>query len=310
MRFVRTVDIVTRPLTRENHGFAFFGPQPGRPQTMMRYFMAPWRGYSVVGSVDYMAGTDPDAFGVSEAELQELLLAVRLAMPGAKLGMDDIVAVQAGLIPHEDTEPLDDPYNAARHYRIVDHERVDGTRGLISVVGIKYTTARDVAEKTVDKALRKLGMSRVPSRSAEHPLHCGDIGDVEAFLAAAERAARDGIDPAIPRALARLYGSKYPEIVSLASAKPLQVRTLPGRQAVLRAQVVYAVRREMALTLSDVVVRRTPLATDGHPGKEALADCAEIMAAELGWDASRTSREIAETEAYLKRFWTKAASGA
>ncbi len=310
MRFVRTVDVVTRPLTREGHGLAFTGPQPGQPQTLMRYFIAPWRGYSVIGSVDYMAGTDPDDFSVAEAELQELLLAVRLAMPGARLGMDDILAVQAGLIPHEDKEPLDDPYNAARHYRIVDHERVDGARGLISIVGIKYTTARDVAEKAVDLALRKLGKGRIRSVSSERPLHCGDIGDVEEFLAAAERRAQDGLDPASLRVLARLYGSKFGEVLSLASANPAKIPTPPGRQTVIAAQIVHAVRNEMAVTLSDVVARRTPLAADGHPGRAALAGCAEIMATELGWDAARVSKEIAETEAYLKRFWTRATSAA
>jgi glycerol-3-phosphate dehydrogenase len=94
-RFVRTVDAVTRPLTLGGHGLAFMGSKPGQPDESMRYFIAPWRGYSVIGSVDYMYDTDPDHFTVRKSELEELVLAVRHAIPGANLTTNDIVAVQA-----------------------------------------------------------------------------------------------------------------------------------------------------------------------------------------------------------------------
>jgi glycerol-3-phosphate dehydrogenase len=57
----------------------------------------------------------------------------------------------------------------------------------------------------------------------------------------------------------------------------------------------------MALSLADVVLRRTPLGTFGHPGAAELATCAALVGAELGWDPARRKREIAEVEAHYRR---------
>jgi glycerol-3-phosphate dehydrogenase len=303
--FVRTVDAVTRPLTRDNHGLAFMGSKPGRPEESMRYFIAPWRGYSVIGSVDYMHGTDPDRFTVAESELEELMLATRQAIPGANITTADIVGVQAGLIPHDDTEPLDDPYNAARHYRIEDHAARGGPQGLMSVVGIKYTTARDIAEKAIDIAFRKLGKPPAASTSSQQPLHYGSIANVGEFLAAAERRAGPAIDAATMRRLASLYGPKYPDLLEIVAKDPASAQPVVLNGKVLRAQVVHAVQREMACKLVDVIVRRTAMADDGHPGRLALETSAALMASLLGWDSSRQQRELVDTEAHLTRFWAR-----
>ena len=67
-----------------------------------------------------------------------------------------------------------------------------------------------------------------------------------------------------------------------------------GGSTVLEAEVVHAVREEMAETLADVVFRRTDLGTGGHPGEEALQACARLMASESGWDENRVRDEINE----------------
>ena len=59
-----------------------------------------------------------------------------------------------------------------------------------------------------------------------------------------------------------------------------------------KAEVVHAVRREMAQRLDDVVLRRTELGTAGHPGDRPLKQCAEVMAGELGWNEAHTRNEI------------------
>ena len=64
---------------------------------------------------------------------------------------------------------------------------------------------------------------------------------------------------------------------------------------VIKAEVVHAVREEMAEKIGDVVFRRTDIGTGGHPGEEALRECARVMASELGWDGDRVRREIDET---------------
>ena len=60
----------------------------------------------------------------------------------------------------------------------------------------------------------------------------------------------------------------------------------------LKAEVVHAVREEMAEKIGDVVFRRTDFGTGGHPGEAALQECARMMASELGWDGNRVQEEI------------------
>ena len=66
--------------------------------------------------------------------------------------------------------------------------------------------------------------------------------------------------------------------------------------------MIHGVRQEMAQKLSDIVFRRTDLGTAGHPGDAALQTCAELMAAELGWNDTRRYQELAEVRAAFPAF--------
>ncbi|MEZ6191215.1 MAG: glycerol-3-phosphate dehydrogenase C-terminal domain-containing protein [Phycisphaerales bacterium] len=68
------------------------------------------------------------------------------------------------------------------------------------------------------------------------------------------------------------------------------------------AQIAYAVRHEMAMTLADVLFHRTGLGFRGYPGEACLQLCAEQMARELGWDAGRITSEVeAVRKTYQRR---------
>ena len=68
----------------------------------------------------------------------------------------------------------------------------------------------------------------------------------------------------------------------------------------LRAEVIHAVSEEMALTLQDIVLRRTDLGTAVGPTDEALSECAALLARELGWDSERTEAEIEATRRFFE----------
>jgi glycerol-3-phosphate dehydrogenase len=301
IRYVRSVDVVTKPLTVADHGLALMGPQHHAPQNIIRYFVAPWKGLSVLGSVDYMSDTDPDEFGVSDGELEHMLHVLVRAMPGAPLTLDDFHAVQAGLIPHDDTEPLDDPYNAARHYKIIDFGKTYGVEGLISVTGIKYTTARDIAEKTIDRVLPMLGAAWSPSRTAQLPLPCTVGDDLEHFRAAA-LGRRSSDEAAIVEALIARYGALHDNVLRCGANTSDAPRPLDEQRRVYDVQVDYGVKEEMAVKLTDIVFRRASLADYRHPGIDVLRRVAARMAALLQWSDARSSAEIAEVEAQLTRF--------
>ena len=89
------------------------------------------------------------------------------------------------------------------------------------------------------------------------------------------------------------YGSGYLEVLRFCEGEPALLERLDSA-SVIRAEVVHAVRAEMAQKLGDVVFRRTDLGTAGHPGDSALRECAAVMAGELGWDERRVENELAE----------------
>ena len=97
-------------------------------------------------------------------------------------------------------------------------------------------------------------------------------------------------EPVVER-LKVLYGSEYRDVLELARDRPDLDECLPGSRTI-GAQVVYAIRNEMAHHLDDIVMRRTELGSAGHPGNDALRVAAAIAARELDWDEQRTSDEV------------------
>jgi glycerol-3-phosphate dehydrogenase len=91
------------------------------------------------------------------------------------------------------------------------------------------------------------------------------------------------------------YGSEWKGVMRYADGDPGLAETVGGT-SVIKAEVVHAVREEMALKLADVVLRRTDMGNAGYPGRAALNQCAELMGRELRWDAGRVESEISETE--------------
>ena len=161
-------------------------------------------------------------------------------------------------------------------------------------MGVKNTTARDVAERAIDLAMKKLGVAFVKSSSFETPIYGGEIERFDDFLASAIRSKPAGVTEESMAHLVYHYGSRYGDVLSHVRKDAVLGRALPGQQRVIGAEIAHAARQEMALTLADVISRRTELGSAGNPGDECLRACAEIMGAELGWSKERTSREIKE----------------
>jgi glycerol-3-phosphate dehydrogenase len=167
---------------------------------------------------------------------------------------------------------------------LVDHGADDGLEGLLSALGGKWTTSRNLAERITDKAATKLGAKTRPCTTATTPLPGGRFERFEAMAQGAEKT-WPGI--ASMRHLSHMYGSRLPEL--LKGAKVSDIMPLGPSQDTL-AQIQFAVREEMAMTLADAVMRRTSLGQFGPPPQ--LEKAAALMASLLDWDAARTQREI------------------
>jgi len=122
-------------------------------------FLVPWRDRSLLGTAYEPA--ERDGAGAVEAFVAE---AAR-AYPWVGLTLGDVVLVHRGLVPGRGGAD-----GLATRPRLVDHEAADGVPGLVSVQGVKYTTARGVAEKVVDLVFRRLGRPSPECRTAITPL--------------------------------------------------------------------------------------------------------------------------------------------
>jgi len=183
---------------------------------------------------------------------------------------------------------------------VVDHGQ-HGLPGLVSMFGVRYTTARHTAQEAVDTVFRTMGYATPPAcRTAETPLHGGSIVHMDNFLKAVLLRDIEGINADVLRRIASTYGTGYDSVLRIARDVPALARPLGQNCDVIGAEILYAAKQEMALKLGDAVIRRTEAGAAGHPGSDALERAAAIMARVHDWDAARTKREIDEVENFYK----------
>ena len=291
--FSRGAHIVTRQVLRD---VAVALPTGRQAQALVtrggrHVFLIPWRGCTLIGTSDRPFTGDLDDVRPTEEDVNDLLQDVNHALPGAGLRQDDVRHAFAGLYPLTESALREDVYQGTGDYQIVDHAVRDRVEGVISVLGAKFTTARRVAERAVDVALRKLGRPHVPCRTSTTPLAGGENPDVARF-----RQALAGRHPALSETtldhLVAAYGTEADAVIA---SRPEGGRLSPDRES-LEAEVSFAVEHEMAVRLEDVVFRRTGLGTVGHPGLDCLRRCAGIIGVRLGWGPEEREAQVLRTE--------------
>jgi glycerol-3-phosphate dehydrogenase len=258
-------------------------------------FLVPWRSYTLVGVWHVVYEGDPDRVTVTEDDLGAFLNEVNSALPGLRLTLDDVHLWNAGLVLFGENRPGARDLSYGKRSMVVDHARADRLEGLITVIGVRYTTARGVAARAVDLVFRKTGRRPTPSTTDTTVLHGGDFASFDSLVREATSAKPHPLEERLAVALLRNYGTRYEAVLRLGEADPRLLDPIGG-STTLRAEVLHATREEMAVRLGDVVLRRTDLGTGEHPGAESLRLCAELMAAELGWDADRVAAEIRDVQ--------------
>lgn len=256
--------------------------------------MVPWEGRTVVGTWHAEREFDPSSAMTPEADVDDFLRDANGAFPWLRLRREEVTLVHRGLVPG--TRTRDGRLTMRSHGAIVDHAS-DGVDGAVSIVGVKYTTGRGVAEKAVSLVLGKLGRPVTPSPGSTMRLP-GAIDEPVDGAVPALRAAHPELGAAVAEHLVRSYGSEAATPVaqgfSPAGSSPAALSPVFPRYPVLVSEVLHAVRHEMALTLSDAVIRRLNLGSAGYPGDDVAEAVANVMAAELGWPRWRVEEEVGE----------------
>jgi glycerol-3-phosphate dehydrogenase len=259
-------------------------------------FLVPWRDVSILGTSHDVHSGPPDRLTVSGADLDALLADGRAAFPGAPLTRDDVRLVHRGLLPMVSGQGRH--VTLLRESAVVDHGG-HGAPGLVSIHGVRYTTARDTAAEAVDAVFHVLGRPSPECRTDRTPLHGGATAKLSELIATLQRERPEMPGPVAVR-LVRSYGTNYPRLLAMADATPHLAVPLGAHCEVTAVEIVYAARHEMAVTLADALIRRTEAGSAGHPGADAIAKAADVMAAELNWNTDRRQNEIDAVEAFYR----------
>jgi glycerol-3-phosphate dehydrogenase len=265
------------------------------PKDKRSIFVVPWPD----GDDVYLGTTDTDWDGPLDdpaclPEDVDYVLGAANAVITEPLGRADVTAVWAGL------RPLLVPAEGHRvSARTADLSRRHTVRvspeGMVTVTGGKLTTYRRMAEDTVDVVVGRLG-----SRSPAGARHCrtkrlairGSSGLEQ--LRRPATAARFGVDEDIFAALVARHGGEVPAVLELASGRPDLLEPLVPGLPQLRVEAVWAARQEMAMTVDDVLARRTrSLLRRALAAAEAAPGVAELLAPEWGRDAADAARDAA-----------------
>ncbi|NIM98082.1 MAG: FAD-dependent oxidoreductase [candidate division Zixibacteria bacterium] len=264
-------------------------------------FVVPWQGNTLIGVWHVIFDRLPDEIGATEKELQGFISEFNEAYPGFSLGLEDVSMILTGLtLFGDESKTSGSTMSFGKRSRLIDHGREHRIEGLVTLIGVRATTARGMAEKAVDIALEKLGRSGPRSQTAARPIYGGEIDCFDDFLTEALKQPSSALGVEQMRALLQNYGSQYREVLKYAQEDPTWIEAFEGSTA-LKAEVLHAVREEMAQTLGDVVFRRTDLGPNGNVSEEALRACADLMAKELGWDERRSQKELQEVRTTLER---------
>ncbi|WP_164011859.1 glycerol-3-phosphate dehydrogenase [Pyxidicoccus trucidator] len=283
------------PRERLGHrdALTLLSPKDGRVM-----FVLPAEGFTIIGTTETATRAHPAEVRASEADVAYLLESANAFFPAAHLTREDVVSAWAGIRPlvASGYHGSPDAGSASR-----EHAIDVSPAGVLAISGGKLTTYRVMARDVVDAVERHLGQPHRKSSTETLPLPGGDIADLEAEFTAAR--AEVG-DDATAVHLVRAYGSRWRRVWALTRDEPALARPLAEGLPYRAAEAVWGVTHELALTLSDLLIRRLKVAFETRDlGRAAARVAAEVMAPRLGWDAAETQRQLATYESDALRIF-------
>jgi glycerol-3-phosphate dehydrogenase len=301
---------VPRDRVGNHNALTLLSPVDGRVM-----FLLPGDTHAVIGTTDTETDASPDDVRASRDDVDYLLRTANHFFPSAKLTSEDVVCAWAGIRPLVAGRFGADPSAASR-----EHEISVSERGVVSVSGGKLTTYRAMSAEVVDVVERELGRATTPSETARVPLPGGDFDSFEQEVERALRAlggsggglraiagdASLGSAGVAERAeqLVRAYGSRWGAVWAQTRDDPSLAEPLIEGLPYTRAELAYAVNDEMALTIADMLVRRTHVAFESRDhGRGVAPVAADIAAQRLGWDSTARQRAVTAYERETHRLF-------
>jgi len=205
------------------------------------FFIIPWMRNSLIGTTDTDYTGNPDHVSVEQEDIDYLISETKRVLPDIKLDQESIITAFAGLRPL--VNEAGDPHHISRKHIIRE-----SYSKIIYVMGGKYTTYRKIAEDV----MRKLSKKPLVETGGQFPVYgSGPIsGD------ASDLAKECDMDPAGIRDLMNFYGARFQDILHLVRNDPSLKAPICSCSSTILAQIVYAIKTEMACTDEDIIMRR------------------------------------------------------
>ena len=262
-------------------------------------FIIPWREFSLVGTTDTDFDGDLDRLHATADEVAYLLSEARQAVDDPRVSPSEVAYTYAGVRPlsFESGRRASD---VSRAHKVVSEH---GGR-FLSITGTKLTCFRSLAATAGDAAMRVLGRG-APSRTHQYTLDGADedLGRAEArtWLDVSADAEASGLPLETLERLVSTYGRGYRRIVELAGKVPGGAERLCPSNPEIVAQLHHAVHDEMAVSLQDVLLRRTGIGTSLCQGLDCAEAIAERMGQLHGWTPRRVAAELDAYGAHVAR---------
>jgi glycerol-3-phosphate dehydrogenase len=266
-------------------------------------FVIPAGPHAIIGTTERPAHHGPDEIRATEGDVTYLLQSVNRIFPHAALSPDDVISAWCGIRPLAAARAGEHSANAASR----EHAITQRADGLISVTGGKLTTYRAMAADVFRAASRALGdisttRLHAPDPSDATPLPGGDLPSLDEAMREVRTVTPDA---AVAERLVHAYGSRWRDVWQYAERDPALGVRLAEPLPYLLAEVIHAAERELACTLSDVLIRRTHVAfeTRDH-GRAAAHRIAPLLQAVMGWSDEERVQQLAAYAADVMRLFT------
>ncbi len=262
-------------------------------------FVIPWRDFSLVGTTDTDFEGDLDRLFATREEVEYLLNEVRRAVPDQRVAPEAVAYTYAGVRPlsyEEGTRASE----VSRVHKVVAEER----GRFLSITGTKLTCFRSLAATLGDQVMRTLG--RRGGRGTDQLTLDGaeeEVGRVEAhtWMEIGPEAASSGLPRETLQTLVGTYGRGGRRVIELADKVPGGTDRLCPQNPDIVAQLHLAVHDELAISLQDVLLRRTGIGTSACQGLDCAESIGGRMAQLLGWSRRRLQAELDAYHAHVVR---------
>jgi glycerol-3-phosphate dehydrogenase len=264
----------------------------GRP-----FFIVPWLGQVLIGTTDLHYQGDLDQIKASDDEIDYLIQETNAIIPTAQLNRSSIKATYSGVrpLPHSNGKKT----SSITRSHILYHHDQEGASNLISLIGGKITTYRQVGEEAVNAAVELRKKSIPVSRTASRPLP-GAILPNDQRIQHAIAAYRDRLDLSTIDYLFELYGARAIALLELIDEFPELADSLQKGHPSVAAQIVFAARSEYAQTIIDILHRRTLLSIQFNYGLDLLPIVGDLLRCYCDWSEARIESATLEYQEFMR----------